>query len=264
MTDTAEPTPDRSAALSALLAGLAVGEEERAEPALVPTGNKVYAGGKHERLLIMGANVMYRVKDTDPPVYQRAPLGPGDVALLSKEDAERLDAAGATMTPAELEAEQAARDAAREEAAKALEDAARQPADKVEPTETLPPVTPPTGDETGDETGEGDETTDQQPTGEPVTPVDAGKVEPVTLPPVSNDLMTDDAIREAKPAQLIAYIGQYPAERARVRALEEERAASAQRKTILAATEPTPLEDAEVAQRQAEEDARKAAAKGVE
>lgn len=55
----------------------------------------------------------------------------------------------------------------------------------------------------------------------------------------------DERIRAAKAEEVVAYVTQNPDERARVRAIEEERSAKKRRKTILDATEPTPLTDAD-------------------
>lgn len=78
---------------------------------------------------------------------------------------------------------------------------------------------------------------------------------PTGLPPVSGELLTDDAIRTGKAEDLVAYVGQHPEQRARVRALEEERVESKRRSSVLNATEPTPVEDDEVARLKAEQQA---------
>jgi hypothetical protein len=83
-------------------------------------------------------------------------------------------------------------------------------------------------------------------------------------PPPGVTAWTDDQIRSAKAPDLIAYVGQYPDERARVRTIEEARGEvgtkRGARTTIMNATEPTPLEDDEVAARvQAQQEADEAA-----
>lgn len=102
------------------------------------------------------------------------------------------------------------------------------------------------------------------------TPV--GEV-PSAAAPADGTAWTDEQVKAAKAADLIAYVGQHPDERARVRILEEARGPSTasgkgQRTTVMNATEPTPLEDDEVAAKAAAQkeadDAAKVAAKAAE
>lgn len=161
--DTAQ---ERAAALAALTLGIDQGEGGDAAPALERTGREVYAGGDEPRLLVKRASTLGYPTAAG---YQRAEAIPGDVVLLTKAQARRLDELGATVAvDADL-----------------------------------------------------DEVTDQQ----------------------AGDLFTDEQIAAGTAAELVAYVAQHPAERERVRTIEEQR--DNPRVTVLAATEPTPLEDDE-------------------
>jgi hypothetical protein len=90
-----------------------------------------------------------------------------------------------------------------------------------------------------------------------------------TAPAPGVTLKTDEELKALKAAELVAYVGQHPDERARVRTLEEARGPVSSngrgaRNSVLNATKPTPEEDAEVearvaAQREADEAAKLAA-----
>lgn len=95
--------------------------------------------------------------------------------------------------------------------------------------------------------------------------LEAAKAATNVTPPPGATLKTDDELKALKAADLVAYVGQYPDERARVRVLEEARGPSTpsgkgQRSTVMNATEPTPLEDDQVdAARKAQAEAEEAA-----
>ena len=87
---------ERAAALAAIQ-----DEGSDAAPQLERTGRDVYAGGDEARLLIARASTLGYVK---AGVYHRAEAVPGDVVLLTKKQAARLDALGVTVSPeADLE-----------------------------------------------------------------------------------------------------------------------------------------------------------------
>lgn len=76
----------------------------------------------------------------------------------------------------------------------------------------------------------------------------------------ADGLWTEEQIRQAKAGELVAYVTQHPEERAKVRAVEEERPEEGKEKrrvSVLNATEPTPEADEAAA---AEAAARAAAA----
>lgn len=161
---------ERAAALAALLIGAVAGGEAGAAPQLERTGREVEAGGDIPRLLVRPAFTLgYRLADGS---YQRAGAVPGDVVLLSRSEADRLDGLGVTV-----------------EADANLGDVAEE---------------------------------------------------------VAAGLWTDEQIKAGKVTDLVAYVAQHPAERERVRAIEEARQGTngkGPRSTVLTATEPTPVED---------------------
>lgn len=88
---------ERAAALASLVAGITPGDEGGdAAPALVRTGREVEVGGDVPRLLVMEAPALGYVKGG---VYVRVEAKVGDVVLLTQKEADRLDAAGATVSP---------------------------------------------------------------------------------------------------------------------------------------------------------------------
>jgi hypothetical protein len=93
---------DRTLALEALAAGATAGGEVPAPVAR--TGEEVYAGGDEARLLIQPAHIVYLDRSVDPPVLAYPAAGVGDVVLLTKAEAKRLDELGVTVEPsADLE-----------------------------------------------------------------------------------------------------------------------------------------------------------------
>lgn len=93
---------ERAAAIAALVLGTTPQDKgSDAAPQLERTGRDVYAGGDEARLLIARASTLGYVK---AGVYHRAEAVPGDVVLLTKKQAARLDALGVTVSPeADLE-----------------------------------------------------------------------------------------------------------------------------------------------------------------
>lgn len=80
--------------------------------------------------------------------------------------------------------------------------------------------------------------------------LDPDNLPEVEAEPIDPDVVTDDDLAGMKAADLIAYVGQNPDERARVKALEEAKGDKA-RTTVLEACADTPEEDAEAEARAA-------------
>lgn len=159
---------ERAAALAALAIGVTPDGEAAAAPALVRTGRTVEAGGEEARLLIRRASSLGYMT---PNGRQTIKAVPGDVVLLTKHEANRLDKLGVTVA-----------------------------ADS-----------------------------------------DLGEVEDE----VEGTGYTDEQLATMGAADLIAFVGQHPDQRARVRELELAKKESKQRSTVLDATEPTPEHDAD-------------------
>jgi hypothetical protein len=86
----------RAAALAALVIGQPVDDTEAPAP-LTRTGREVECGGEIARLLVKPASTLgYRLPWG---VYQRCGAVPGDVVLLPRSEADRLDALGVTVDP---------------------------------------------------------------------------------------------------------------------------------------------------------------------
>lgn len=87
---------DRAAAIARLTElGAKTAASADAEAPVTRTGNEIEAGGEEARLLIRPAHLSFATKDG----RQYVDANVGDVVLLSKDEAKRLDAIGATVDP---------------------------------------------------------------------------------------------------------------------------------------------------------------------